>query len=150
MAALTPVFRSETERIHAYHAEILEKLDSMEALLERLETSGCTPAGDLVQSALKQVAQRLATELPAHCQEEERELHSTVAGISTELAAFAAEMKRQHAELQGLLNAFLGNMQRCEADSPAVLEEWIAGGRQLARKLRAHIELEERELKGFL
>lgn len=152
MATLSPAFRIESKKIHQEHQVIDEDLLALEAALEHL--AGDLPdCNDLAAAErVMQCGRRLATYLPAHCAREEALLLDTVSDVSPQLAEFAEEMKRQHRELLTRLDSFILSLGRLEAqeDAASVVLELKEEGMKLAREMRQHVAMEERELSGFL
>jgi len=148
MAGLTPAFHVESERIHHDHQVMLKQLTELELEFERLH---CT--ADLrVASKIQETFRKMARLLPEHCLREETWLYATVAQVSAELATFAEEMKREHANVLAALNAFCVALDELPnfVDFAAAIRQLHEQGLDVVRVLRAHITLEEKELSGFL
>lgn len=128
--------------------ELLELESALDRLVCHSELHGDLAAAEKVL----QCGRRLATYLPAHCAREEANLLDALADVSPQLAEFAREMKRQHQEILVRLDAFILSLGRLEASEG--VDNAVFGlkeeGRKLARELRRHVAVEERELRGFL
>lgn len=152
MASLSPAFRIESKKIHQEHLVIDEDLLALEVALEHLggDLQNCNDLA-AAEKAM-QCGRRLATYLPAHCAREEALLLDTVSDVSTQLAEFAEEMKRQHRELLMRLDSFILSLGRLETQEnmESVILELKEEGMRLAREMRQHVAMEERELSGFL
>lgn len=152
MAALNPVFQSESQRIHRDHQEMLNELSALDLALEHMGT-GSADITDL-HCVVKARALTLALtrQLPEHCMREETYLYTTIAEVSNELATFVQEMKREHIELFARLHAFCVALD--ELPNAADLQPAVANlkemGVEVSRALRHHITVEEHELQGFL
>jgi hypothetical protein len=152
MASLSPAFRIESKRIHHEHQVIDEDLLALEVALEHLVGHSELHTDLAAAEKVMQCGRRLATYLPAHCAREEALLLDTVSDISPQLAEFAQEMKRQHGELLMRLDSFILSLGRLETqeDAEAAVLELKDEGMKLAREMRQHVAMEERELSGFL
>ncbi|MCL5287326.1 MAG: hypothetical protein M1453_04930, partial [Acidobacteria bacterium] len=106
MAALNPVFQSDSERIHRDHQELLNELASLDLALEHMG-SGPAQTRD-THSVVKARAITLAMtrRLPEVFMREENTLFKTVAQVSHELSLFVEEMKREHITLFAMVNSF--------------------------------------------
>jgi iron-sulfur cluster repair protein YtfE (RIC family) len=152
MAALNPVFQSEAGLIHADHLEMLRELSALDLALEHMGTGSAdmTDAHCIVKA--RAITLGLTRQLPEHCMREESALFKTIAEVSSELAAFVEEMKREHIELFARLNAFC--VAQDELANATNLQAAVANlkdmGMDASRALRHHITAEEHELQGFL
>ena len=146
MAALSQTFRAESEKVHAEHQAILGLLESLEGSLVQLSSEPQAPATAL------DLGLRLVRELPEHCRHEEEKLHGTVGEVSPELAEFCALMRREHDAMRVRLGSFAAALDRFQTAPhlPATAEHLRNEGKTFIQQLRSHIELEERELSGFL
>ena len=146
MATLTQAFRTESQKIHAEHTEILAELEALERSLEHLGRNDAAPKEVL------DLGRRLLRELPAHCRHEEETLHGTVGEVSPELAQFCALMREEHDAMRARLWSFANGLDRLEAarEDAAAIANMQREGRVFVQQLRRHIQLEERELSGFL
>ena len=152
MAALNPVFQSESERIHRDHHEMLDELASLDLALEHMGSgSGRITDSHCVVKA-RAITLALARQLPEHCMREEEKLFSTISEVSNELSAFVQEMKREHISLFAQLNAFCVALDELPnaADLDAAVLNLKELGLETSRSLRQHISAEEHELQGFL
>ena len=152
MAILTPAFRSDSERIHSEHEVLLDKLTEMERALDHLAVRPDALADGANIEVVRGVGLKLTVEWPDHCRREEEELLKTVAEVSPELSDFCRRMREEHQVLMAQLALFRVDLQDLKdaCDSRAAVEHLIDDGTKLARALRQHVELEERELSGFL
>ena len=152
MASLSPAFRIESRKIHQEHQVIDQDLTELEAALDHLVCYSQVHGDVAAAEKVLRFGRRLATYLPAHCAREETLLLDTVSDVSPQLAEFAAEVKRQHRELLTRLDSFILSLWRLESfeDAASAVFELKEEGRKLARELRQHVAMEERELSGFL
>ncbi|MBI3664082.1 MAG: hemerythrin domain-containing protein [Acidobacteria bacterium] len=152
MAALNPIFHIESERIHHEHQDMLNELAELDLALEHMGFGPASTSDPCSVIKVKSVSQALARQLPEHCMREEVKLYDTVAEVSSELAEFTREMKRQHVELFGQLNAFCVALDELPnaVDLDAAVAQLKDQGLEVSRALRRHITAEEHELQGFL
>jgi iron-sulfur cluster repair protein YtfE (RIC family) len=152
MAALSPVFQSESERVHADHLEMLRELSTLDLALEHMGTNSAemTDAHCIVKA--RAITLALTRQLPEHCMREEKSLFKTIADVSNELAAFVEEMKREHVELFARLHAFCIAQDELpnSGDLQAAFANLREMGMEVSRAMRHHISAEEHELQGFL
>ena len=148
MAAISPVFQSESERIHRDHQDMLRELGALDLALEHM---GSPTDTDCVVKA-RALALALARQLPEHCMREEAKLFATISEVSHELALFVEEMKGEHISLFAQLNAFCVALDELPnaTDVTAAVLNLRELGLDTARALRQHITAEEHELQGFL
>jgi hemerythrin-like domain-containing protein len=152
MASMSPVFRTTSEKIHHEHVVFLNELDELDVALDRLaheEGAGNDPAAaDKVEA----YGVHLAKTLPDHCRKEEEKMLGLVAGISQELQMVVEEVKRQHRDLTERSAKFLKAIEDFEnaADRDAAAKHLREIGHAYTRAIRSHIELEEKQLSGFL
>ena len=152
MATFTPGFHTESETIHFEHRVLLDELAALDSALDHLESPADPFASLATAKQVEFYGKQLAEKLPEHFRREEETILATVAQISPELKAFAAEMKLQHEELRvrfGQLQAAVEKLQAADDldDAIAKLKEQ---GKELTRLLGRHVSLEETELSGFL
>jgi hypothetical protein len=152
MTTLTPSFRVESEKIHCEHEVMLEELDELDAALERMALPGEPNAKAEAKNRLEAFGAHLVKRLPGLCAREEEKLLAKVDPISRELHNFVEEMKRQHADLILRAESFLRALETFERspDQETAMVYLKKQGRELTRSLRAHLNLEEHELSGFL
>jgi iron-sulfur cluster repair protein YtfE (RIC family) len=152
MAALSPVFQTESGRIHADHLEMLNELSTLDLALEHIGTghADMTDAHCIVKA--RAITLALTRQLPEHCMREENSVFKTIAEVSSELAAFVEEMKHEHVDLFSRLHAFCIAQDELpnSGDLPAAMANLKEMGMEVSRALRHHIAAEEHELQGFL
>jgi hemerythrin-like domain-containing protein len=152
MASLSPAFRADSQLIHHEHAAILEELFVLERSLERVAFNSESLADPPAAEQVRRIGQRLAEQLPEHCRREEDNLHRTVADVSVELCNFCRQMREEHQILLAELELFRQSLNELgrSVDREAALAHLKEYGKKLAHDMRRHIEVEERELSGFL
>ena len=93
----------------------------------------------------------MAEWLPKHYAHEETTVLETIAKMSPELASFAREMKRQHAEMRLRLESFRDHIAHVgeRRDLDAALAELKQEGKDLTRMMRLHIAVEEKKFAGL-
>lgn len=152
MAALTPVFRIESAKLHQEHEIIMDELDELDAALDHLDSASVMHIDLHARDRVVAFGLHLMKKLPEHCKREEEKLFTTVASISPELAAFAQEMQRQHSALRDMMDDVRTALEALE--SAENLATAIARardiGKNFTRTVRAHIASEENTLSGFL
>lgn len=147
MGTLSQAFRAESERVHREHLSILERLEALERWLDHLGGDSGAPREVL------DLGRTLVRDLPEHCRHEEETLHGPVGEVSPELANFCSQMRSEHDAMRARLWSFAGALSALESASPAdamAAVEMQRKGKTFVQQLRQHIELEERELSGFL
>ena len=151
MAILTAAFRADSQRIHGEHEVLLDRLMEMERALEHLALRG-NAAADADLDVVREVGLQLTREWPEHCRREEEELLRTVADVSPELGDFCRRMREEHQTLMAQLALFRVDLEDLKSarDPKVAVEHLIEDGAKLARALRHHVAMEERELSGFL
>ena len=152
MATLTREFQKTSEAIHLENSQVLEELRMLEHALDRMQMRGDMFDRLATAKEVEIYAKWLAAELPGHFVREERGLLDSVADISPQLAEFGRAMKAEHREFSARLDDFntaIRNLESVDELEPA-LEKICECGKALAQAMRAHIQLEEEELSGFL
>lgn len=152
MAALSPVFQGESERIHSEHNQMLNELATLDLALEHmaLGPKGIADTHCVVKARALTLA--LARSLPEHCMREETKLFDTISEVSAELSAFVEEMKREHIQLFAQIYAFCVALDELPnaLDPDTAVANLKEQGFEVSRALRHHIAAEEHELQGFL
>lgn len=152
MAALSPVFQSESERIHREHQEMLHELSALDLALEHMGTGAADMTDTHCVVKARAITLAISRRLPELFMREESCLYKTVAEVSNELSVFVEEMKREHIVLFSMVNSFcvaldeLANASELQAAVMNLKEL----GMDVSRALRHHISSEEHELQGFL
>ncbi len=152
MAALNPVFQSESERIHRDHQELLHELAALDLALEHMGTGSAhmTDSHSVVKA--RAITLAMARRLPELFMREENNLFKTVSDVSHELSLFVEEMKREHISLFAMVNSFCVALDELAnaSDLQAALANLKELGMDVSRALRHHITAEDHELQGFL
>ncbi len=152
MAALNPVFQTESERIHREHQEMLHELSALDLALEHMGTGSADMTDTHCVVKARAITLAMARRLPELFMREEGSLFKTVAEVSNELSAFVQEMKREHIVLFAMLNSFCVALD--ELANAASLDAAVVNlkelGMEVSGALRRHITAEEHELQGFL
>jgi hemerythrin-like domain-containing protein len=152
MAALNPVFQSESERIHSDHQEMLREISALDLALEHMGSGSADMSDTHCVVKARAITLAMARRLPELFMREENNLFKTVAGVSHELAIFVEEMKREHIVLFAMANSFCVALD--ELANASELHAAVVNLRELgmdvSRALRHHITAEEHELQGFL
>lgn len=152
MAVLTREFCKESKAVHYAHSAMMNELASMSIALEKL----CATEDDFSNlSVAKQVqflARDINDQLVPHFRHEEATVLRTVSEVSSELAAFATEMRREHDELEKRFATFCRTLEGLETvdDLSATLGDVKRDGCELVRDLERHVNTEETQLSGFL
>jgi hemerythrin-like domain-containing protein len=152
MAALNPVFQSESERIHSDHQEMLRELSTLDLALEHMGTGSADMTDLHCVVKARAITLAISRRLPELFMREESRLFKTVAEVSHELSLFVDEMKREHITLFAMVNSFcvaldeLANASNLQA---AVLNLKELG-MDVSHALRHHFTAEDHELQGFL
>jgi iron-sulfur cluster repair protein YtfE (RIC family) len=152
MATLTPVFCSESNRVHHDHAILVEELRALDQALDQVHGNGHSFESLAAAKQAQFLGRHLAAELPEHFLREEQTVLALVEQVSPELATFSREMKVEHQDIRRRLNSFcrLADELETAEDLDAALGRFRAEGHALTRELGRHIALEEHELSGFL
>ena len=152
MATLTRDFQRTNHAIHVENHQVLEELRMLDHALDRMQHSGDMFDRLATAKEVEIYGKWLAAELPDHFLREERNLLDSVADISPQLSQFCTAMKQQHRDFSARLdgfNAAIRNLEYAEELEPA-LAKVADQGKQFTHDMRAHIQLEEEELSGFL
>jgi hypothetical protein len=152
MAALNPVFQSESERIHSDHRELLHELATLDLALEHMGTGSAAMTDTHCVVKARAITLAMTRRLPELFMREENNLFKTVAGVSHELSIFVEEMKREHIILFAMVNSFCVALDELAnaSDLQAAVVNLKELGMDVSRALRHHITTEEHELQGFL
>ena len=151
MASLDPNFHQETVRIHREHEELLAQLDRLDAALDQIvcfsEIFSDLATANQATSSGKWIAEWL----PKHHAHEETNVMATIAKMTPELASFAREMKRQHAEMRVRLERLRDHIAHLgeNHDLEAAVAELKREGKDFSRMVRLHIAAEDSEFSGL-
>jgi len=151
MACVDPNFHDESVNIHREHEELLAQLDRLEGALEQIVCYSEIFTDLATATEATSSGQWIAEWLPKHYAHEETTLLQTIARMSPELASFAREMKRQHAEMRLRLEnlrdhiAHLGENRELEAAVAELKQE----GRDFTRMVRLHMAAEENKFAAI-
>lgn len=152
MASLPATFRQETEKIHLEHTGLVQMLGDLDFALDQLVCYSEVYANLKTADDVHRYAFRLAEHLPEHFTREEARVLETVARISPELEELAKLCKLQHDNLRRDLVTFCRALDNY--DNSSDLEDAICQlkeqGKRFTSELKEHVEMEERELGGFL
>jgi hypothetical protein len=145
MPVTTAEFRTHSEIIHHEHEALNSELREMQAALEALVCHAEVFANLASADRLYLCGRHLAHVLPEHFENEETTLLDPLAVRSPELAAFALEMKRQHAEMRDRLVEFCARLEGLEdcQDLYESIVEIKDRGMAFTRQLAAHMHVEE-------
>ena len=151
MATLSKEFCAESNAIHYAHSTMMNELAAMSVALDKLCTTDDEFANLSVAKQVQFLARDIHAELVPHFRHEEATVLRTVSEVSRELAHFAAEMRREHDDLERRFAAYCLTLDGLEtaADMEATLREVKREGRELVRDLERHVNTEETELSGF-
>jgi predicted O-linked N-acetylglucosamine transferase (SPINDLY family) len=152
MAALNPVFQSESERIHSDHQELLSELSTLDLALEHMGSGSADMTDTHCVVKARAITLAMARRLPELFMREENNLFKTVAEVSHELSIFVGEMKREHITLFVMVNSFCVALDELAnaAELKAAVRNLKELGMDVSRALRHHLTTEARELQGFL
>jgi hypothetical protein len=147
MAGLDPTFHQETVSIHHEHEQLVKQLDQLDAALEQIV---CYSEFFTDLATANQAISRgkwLAEWLPKHYAHEETTVLETIARMSPELASFAREMKRQHAEMRMRLENFQDHLTHLaeNRDLESAVQQLKQEGGYLSRMMRLHLAAEEKK-----
>ncbi len=152
MASLSAGFRQETEKIHLEHTGLVQMLNDLDFALDQLVCYSEVYANLRTAEDVHRYAFRLAGHLPEHFSREETRVLDTVSAISPELTELVLVCKQQHETLRRDLVAFCRALDNF--DNSSDLEDAICQlkeqGKRFTTELKDHVEMEERELGGFL
>ncbi len=152
MAALNPVFQSDSQRIRSDHQELLNELSALDLALEHMGTGSADITDLHCVVKARAITLAMARRLPELFMREEGSLYKTVAEVSTELSAFVQEMKREHITLFAMLHSFCVALDELAnaSDLQAAVVNLKELGMDVSRALRHHLTSEDRVLQGFL
>jgi len=152
MASLPATFRDETTKIHLEHTALMQMLDDLDFALDQLVCYSEVYANLKSIDDVHRYAFRLAEHLPEHFTREEASVLDTVARISPELLELAHACKRQHDELRRDLVVFCRALDNYDnsTDLEDALCQLKEQGTRFTAELKQHVQMEERELGGFL
>jgi len=152
MAVLTREFCKESKAVHYAHSAMMNELASMSIALEKLCTSEDDFGNLSVAKQVQFLARDINDQLVPHFRHEEATVLRTVSDVSRELAAFAQEMRREHADLEKRFASFCRTLEELESvdDLGATLCDVKRFGCDLVRDLERHVNTEETQLSGFL
>jgi len=151
MASLDPNFHQETASLHREHEDLMAHLDQLDAALEQIVCySEIFTDLAMANQAMGQ-GTWIAEWLPKHYAHEETTVLEMIAKMSPELASFAREMKRQHAEMRLRLERFRDHIAHVgeQRDLQAAVAELKREGKDLTRMMRLHIAVEEKKFAGL-
>jgi hypothetical protein len=147
MASSDPKFHEQTISIHEEHEELLAQLDQLDAAVEQMACYAEIFTDLATANQAMSSGKWMAEWLPRHYEHEETTVLETIARMSPELASFAREMKRQHAEMRLRLESFrdrLAHLSETNELEKAV-NEMKKEGRDLTRMMRLHMAAEEKK-----
>jgi iron-sulfur cluster repair protein YtfE (RIC family) len=143
--------RSDSQTNHYEHVSLQQELQSLEAALSELVcySEVYTNLGSIGQVYGR--VRKLREQLPTHFAHEEQNVLVPVAALSPEWEVFAREMRRQHLDLQGQLEAFCNMAEHLENASD--LEDCICKlkeqGERFTRQMSNHMKAEDRKLSAI-
>lgn len=148
----TAALRSDSELIHHEHRALSSELSALEFALDSLICYSEVFTDLAATERVYRCARHLARTLPEHCENEEATVLAEIARLGPELDKFAAEMKRQHLELQQELSRFCRLIDQVEgsSDIEQAVYQVKERGLKFARALAAHMETEERKFSSVL
>jgi hypothetical protein len=145
MASLDPNFHYEAVSIQHEHEELMTQLDRLDSALEQIVCyseifSDLAAANQAIGSG-----KWIAEWLPQHYAYEETTVLETIASMGPELAGFAREMRRQHAEIRIRLENLRDHMANLaeNRDLEAAVAELKQEGRDVTRLMRLHMAMED-------
>jgi Hemerythrin HHE cation binding domain len=149
MESPDPNFHEEAVTIQREHEQLIGQLDRLESALEQIVCYSeiFTDLATANQAMIS--GQWIAEWLPKHQAHEETTVLRTIASMSPELASFAREMKRQHAEMRVRLENLRDHIAHLaeNRDLEAAIADLKKEGRDLTRLMRLHMAAEERRFK---
>jgi hypothetical protein len=150
MAEITAAFRSDTQLIHHEHQALSSELAALEFALDSLICYSEVFTNLACTERVYRCGRHLARTLPEHFENEEATVLAPLAGLSPELARFAEDMKRQHAQLRQQLTGFCLLIDQVEnsRDIEQTVSELKERGLEFARALAAHMAAEERQFSS--
>ncbi len=148
---LDPGIRHRSEAIESEHQALLERLAGLDAALDAIECYAEVYANLRSTADVLVAGFWLSGWLPEHFRREEQGLLSDLANLGPEMAAFAAEMTRQHREITARLQTFCQAAVQLEgaADLDASICSLKQTGKELTRFMVAHMGAEERKVRGL-
>jgi len=147
MAGLDPRFSQETLDIHREHEELTAQLDRLDDAVEQIVCYAEVFSDLATANQAMSGGRWLADWLPRHYAHEETTVLEMIAKLSPELASFAREMQRQHAEMRVRLELFRDHLEHLNEtrDMEAAVRELKLEGSQLTRMMRLHMAAEEKK-----
>jgi len=145
MASLDPNFHEEAVSIQHEHEQLMAQLDRLDSALEQIVCYSeiFTDLATINQATIS--GKWIAEWLPKHHAREETTVLQTIASMGPELASFAREMKRQHAEMRVRLENLRDHMAHLaeNRDLEAAIADLKKEGHNLSRLIRLHMASEE-------
>ena len=147
MAGLDPRFSQETLDIRREHEELTAQLDRLDDAVEQIVCYAEIFSDLATANQAMSGGRWLADWLPRHYAHEETTVLEMIAKLSPELASFAREMQRQHAEMRVRLELFRDHLEHLNEtrDMEAAVRELKLEGSQLTRMMRLHMAAEEKK-----
>lgn len=140
--------RSDSESNHFQHLTLMQQLQELDRALAGLVCYSEVYANLSTAEKVCRCGQELRETVPSHFAHEEQAVLDAVALLGPQWAAFAREMKAQHLQLQGKLDAFCAAVERWQSGED--LEESICRlkqrGEEFAGQMLSHMVAEERKL----
>jgi Hemerythrin HHE cation binding domain len=151
MASLDPNFHLEAVNIHREHEELLAQLDRMDAALEQIFSYSEIFCDLATANQAIGSGQWLAEWLPRYYAHEETTVLEAIARMTPELASFARDMQRQHAEMRARLENLRDHLAHLgeNLDLDAAVEELKREGHNFTRMLRLQLAAEDDKLTGL-
>ncbi len=140
--------RTDSESNHFEHLTLMQQLQELDGALAGLVCYSEVYANLGPADSVCRCGRELRETVPSHFAHEEQAVLDAVALLGPQWAAFAREMKGQHLQLQGKLDAFCDAADRLRTAED--LEQSICTlkqrGEEFADQMLRHMVAEERKL----
>lgn len=143
--------RIDSESNHFQHLTLMQQLQELDGALAGLVCYSEVYANLGTAEQVCRCGRELRETVPSHFAHEEQVVLDAVALLGTQWAAFAREMKGQHLQLQGKLDAFCEAVDRLGTaeDLESSICELRQRGEDFAGQMLSHMVAEERKLNSI-
>lgn len=140
--------RTDSESNHFQHLTLMQQLQELDGALAGLVCYSEVYADLGTAERICRCGRELRETVPSHFAHEEQAVLDAVALLGPPWAAFAREMKAQHLQLQGKLDAFFDAMDRLRTaeDMEQSIGQLKQLGEEFADRMLSHMVAEERKL----
>jgi hypothetical protein len=140
--------RTDSESNHFEHLTLMQQLQELDGALAGLVCHSEVYADLSTAETICRCGRELRETVPSHFAHEEHAVLEAVALLGPQWAAFAREMKGQHLQLQGKLDAFCEAVERLRTgeDLEQSISQLKQSGEEFAGRMLSHMVAEERKL----